>query len=60
MEPTAVFVLAAFMHADPLRKQLVSDEAFIEPYGDRTRYALRDVYKLMTDEVAGDDDDDSR
>jgi hypothetical protein len=57
---TAVFVLAAFLHADPLRKHLVSDEAFIEPYGDRTRYALREVYKLTTDEAAGDDDDDSR
>ena len=38
---TAVFVLAAFMHADPLRKHLVSDQVFIEPYGDRTQYVLR-------------------
>jgi hypothetical protein len=41
---TAVFVLAAFMHADPLRQHLVSNEKFIEPYGDRTQYVLQPVY----------------
>jgi hypothetical protein len=54
---TAAFLLATFMHTDPLRKHLVSDEQFVEPYGDRTQYALREVYKLTTDEVVGDDDD---
>jgi hypothetical protein len=43
---TAVFVLAAFMHADPLRQHLVSDETFTEPYGDRTQYGLHKVYDL--------------
>jgi hypothetical protein len=32
---TIVFALATFMHADPLRKHLVEDEPFEEPYGDR-------------------------
>lgn len=48
---TTVFALAAFMHADPLRKHLVSDETFIEPYGNRTRYALREVYGPMRSEA---------
>jgi hypothetical protein len=47
---TAVFVLAAFMHADPLRQHLVSNERFIEPYGERTQYALREVYELNAEE----------
>jgi hypothetical protein len=42
---TAAFVLAAFIHADPLRKALVSDEEFIEPYGNKTAYGLRKFYK---------------
>jgi hypothetical protein len=41
---TAAFVLATFIHADPLRKALVSGESFIEAYGDRTAYGLQ---KLM-------------
>jgi hypothetical protein len=55
---TAVFVLAAFMHADPLRKNLVSDEPFIEPYGDRTQYALDEVHALGA--AADDGDEDER
>jgi hypothetical protein len=54
---TLAFALATFMHADPLRKHLVSDEPFVEPYGDRTRYVLREVYKLTGDQAAGGDDD---
>jgi hypothetical protein len=53
---TIVFALATFMHADPLRKHLVEDEPFEEPYGDRTRYALREVYRRVSDVAAGDDD----
>jgi hypothetical protein len=41
---TAVFVLAAFMHADPLRQHLVSNEKFIEAYGEQTQYVLQPVY----------------
>jgi hypothetical protein len=52
---TAVFVLATFMHADPLRKHLVSDEPFVEPYGDRTQYGLSEIYDLA---AAADDDGD--
>jgi hypothetical protein len=37
---TAAFVLASFMHADPLRQHLVVSEAFVEPYGSRTVYGL--------------------
>jgi hypothetical protein len=43
---TVVFALATFIHADPLRKHLVSEEAFDEPYGDRTQYVLKPVYNL--------------
>jgi hypothetical protein len=46
---TAVFVLAAFIHADPLRKTLVSDERFVHPYGDRTAYGLRKFYEHTND-----------
>jgi hypothetical protein len=53
---TAVFVLATFMHADPLRKHLVSDEPFAEPYGDRTRYGLRKIYDLPASDD-GDEDE---
>jgi hypothetical protein len=42
---TAVFVLAAFIHADPLRKRLVADETFVHPYGDRTAYGLGRFYE---------------
>jgi hypothetical protein len=36
-----VFVLASFIHGDPLRKHLVSQEPYAEPYGDATRYGLK-------------------
>jgi hypothetical protein len=36
-----VFALGSFIHADPLRRHLVSDEKFVDPYGDRTVYGLR-------------------
>jgi hypothetical protein len=39
-----VVALASFIHADPLRSDLVSDEAFDEPYGDRTAYVLWNPY----------------
>jgi hypothetical protein len=42
---TAAFVLGAFLHADPLRKQLVEQHTFHHPYGARTVYALLKVYK---------------
>lgn len=41
---TAFFVLATFIHGDPLRKHQVSDEPFAEPYGDKTRYVLKPVF----------------
>jgi hypothetical protein len=41
---TVVFALATFMHADPLRKHLVLEDPYLEPYGDRTRYVLYKVY----------------
>jgi hypothetical protein len=54
---TAVFVLATFMHADPLRKHLISGEPFAEPYGDRTQYGLRKICDLA---AADDGDEDER
>jgi hypothetical protein len=42
---TAAFVLAAFLHADPLRRHLVSKDEFVEPYGAATVYALLKVYR---------------
>jgi hypothetical protein len=42
---TAAFVLAAFIHADPLRRQLVSGDGFVMPYDANTAYALLKVYK---------------
>jgi hypothetical protein len=38
----AVFALACFIHADPLRKDRVTNESFDEPYGERTAYGLWD------------------
>jgi hypothetical protein len=38
-----VFVLACFIHADPLRKHLVSQEPYAEPYGDATQYGLKKI-----------------
>jgi hypothetical protein len=56
---TVVYALAAFMHADPLRKHLVSDEVFAEPYGgDRTQYVLRAVYDLTAATANGGNDDE--
>jgi hypothetical protein len=42
---TAVFVLAAFIHADPLRRRLVADDSYVHPYGDRTAYGLGRFYE---------------
>lgn len=56
---TVVFALATFMHADPLRKHLVSDEVFVEAYGDRTEYGLRkfcDLPDMAGDEGGSDDE----
>jgi len=47
-----VFVLASFIHSDPLRKHLVSQEPYAEPYGDATQYGLKKIYA----EDGGDDD----
>jgi hypothetical protein len=55
---TAVFVLATFFHADPLRRQLVSGERYLKPYGDKTEYVLRKVYDLPEAAADGGLDDD--
>jgi hypothetical protein len=57
---TAVFVLATFFHADPLRRHLVSSERYLKPYGDKTEYVLRKVYDLPEAAADGGSDDDEK
>jgi hypothetical protein len=42
---TAAYVLACFLHADPLRKHKTSDGRFHEPFGAPTAYGLLQVLR---------------